>query len=113
MSKFYVYTVAEPPQRGGAVFYIGKGSGHRWRVYLLPRTAFKSFLNPQLKERLRAIYDAGLLPMVERVFETDSEQAAYDEEYRLICEYRPQLLNKWWRRSISIQKGGRRRHLPS
>lgn len=27
--RFYIYTLAYPPEMGGAIFYVGKGQGYR------------------------------------------------------------------------------------
>lgn len=101
MPTFYAYTVSDPVELGGQVFYVGKGMAPRLRVYLNPQSALGSFLNSALKDRLRTIYDQGMMPVVTPVFESESEQAAYDEEYRLILEYGGQLINKRRLRSLS------------
>lgn len=86
MPKFYVYTLSYPPQMGGAVFYIGKGSGNRMHEH--EKHARKELAyNPGSYETIRSIIERGEHVVATKVFETDNECEAYQEEARAMLRY--------------------------
>lgn len=95
MSKFYVYTLAYPEQMGGAVFYVGKGQGDRMYVHEKDALVIKrgATMGKALRAVLCSILNSGQRPITTKIFETDDEQEAYDEEHRLITRYGDQLVN--------------------
>lgn len=84
MAKFYVYTLAYPEQMGGAVFYVGKGTGGRMHTHEV--YAANGETGPRA-DAIRAIWDAGYQIVKAKVYQTDDEQAAFDEEARLIAAH--------------------------
>lgn len=79
---FYVYTYTDPETN--EVFYVGKGHGDRDRFHLLNR---KNHYNKGLGDRIQAIVDSNLFPIITRVEESLSEQDAYALERELIREH--------------------------
>lgn len=79
---FYVYELRFPE---GKPFYVGKGSDSGERLF---RRAHNHWRKHQLvKLVIAAMKDRGERPIVSIVFESDSEEAAFAEEKRLISEY--------------------------
>lgn len=68
MKQFYVYIFIDP--RNDEAFYVGKGFGWRWKRHLTLRGP-----NKHLRNRIRAIRNAGLEPKLERCFAIDEEDA--------------------------------------
>jgi hypothetical protein len=79
--KFYVYVYYDP--RTGEPFYVGKGSGPRYKKHLT------NARNQYLKNKINKIRSEGFEPVVEKVFETSVEDDAYDYEETLIKIYKP------------------------
>jgi hypothetical protein len=76
---FYVYLYVDP--RTTKPFYVGKGSGdrdkyHIWNVSTHP--------NYDLRLTIQQLASVGQRPIIDRVFETTDEKAAFLEEKRLI-----------------------------
>lgn len=84
MSRFYVYLLRYPPELGGAVFYIGKGTGARMHQHEVNAANGEE---GKRADTIRAIWEAGFQIVKAKIFETDDEQAAYAEERRLIDVY--------------------------
>lgn len=90
METYYVYVYRDPrPHRLGRPFYVGKGtdkrsSGCRKRAWIHWTTRCTNAL---LALELRKIDAMGLKPIVETVATFHDEDAAFDEEERLILEY--------------------------
>lgn len=88
--KFYVYVLQNPLIPGDFLydgreftaqpFYVGKGSGSRWKEHL--RCADK--VNIEKNEVIREILDAGMSPIVSFVYYTDEEGDAYAKEEEVI-----------------------------
>lgn len=76
---FYVYTYTDPTT--GQVIYVGKGHGNRDKFHLHNR---KTHYNKGLGERLDLLVSRGVPPVIERVFETMDEEAAFQKERELI-----------------------------
>ena len=84
MEKFYVYELVVIPD--GNVCYVGKGSGFRMYVHR------KNMLHARtsqygLYRRLRALLESGKDFKPRKVFETDVEWVALEEEKRRIALY--------------------------
>ena len=80
---FYVYVYYHPETK--VPFYIGKGSGDRFKKHL-----FETKENTENYKKwayIQGLRNKGLEPIIEKVFETTDENAAYDEEMRLIKLY--------------------------
>lgn len=78
---FYVYELYDPR---GKVFYVGKGSGDRWKR--IPRCQGSNRRDPA-RMRVRELRERGDEVGSRKVFETTDEEAAYAEEVRLIAHY--------------------------
>lgn len=85
MPKFYIYTLAYPPEMGGTVFYVGKGSDDRIRDH--ERDAMKGA--PGLKhDTIRRIWAEGYEVIRAIVHETDDEREAHRLEQAEIAAYK-------------------------
>lgn len=84
MAKFYVYTLAYPPEMGGAVFYVGKGQGNRVEMHELEAQAAGK---APRHDAIRAIHSAGYQVVKGLALETDDENEAYQTEKHLIALY--------------------------
>ena len=87
--KYYVYTLAYPEEMGGAVFYIGKGTGKRILIHeqyaAHSDSDIKTYYRNAGKCRvIREIWTNGGQVKREIVFETDDEFEAYAYEWTLI-----------------------------
>lgn len=103
MSKFYVYTLAYPPEMGGAVFYVGKGQGNRIDNH--ERDAGYGVQDERCNV-IRSIQAAGFGVVKTKTLENISDDEARTEERRLIAEYgRENLTNR--------SGGGERGQVPS
>lgn len=82
--QYYVYHLID--SRTSLPIYVGKGSGNRMyehEKFIINN--WKTYTNPQLKNKIRKILkENGFIHYV-KVFETDSEQEAYDFETREIA----------------------------
>src|SRR5216684_6424733 len=84
--KYYVYTLAYPQETGGAIFYIGKGTGKRMLIHEIYaahsdddiRTYYR---NAEKCRVIREIWAKGGQVKREIVFETDVEFEAYAYEW--------------------------------
>ena len=81
----YVYTYRDPrPRNNNVVVYVGKGVGER---------AYSPWKNPdrssniRLRNLLNLLRREGLEPIIEIVFEFDTEREALDKEIELIALY--------------------------
>lgn len=80
---FYVYVYKDPrPTKNLQVVYVGKGTGDRDTAHWTRKSHNKPF-----QDFLSHLRQRGLEPICERVFETEVEQEAFDEEIRLIALY--------------------------
>lgn len=80
--SFYVYELVDP--RDGAVFYVGKGKRGRIDQHEVEARKGKASLKC---DRIREIDEAGLKIQKRKVSTHVDEQAAFDAEAALICEY--------------------------
>lgn len=81
--KYYVYVYRDPrPTKSQQPVYVGKGTGDRDMFHWLRESHNKPMQD--FKSHLKRL---GLVPIVDRVFETDIESRAFDEEIRLIALY--------------------------
>jgi hypothetical protein len=81
MPKFYVYTLSYPPQMGGAVFYIGKGSNRR--IHMHEYFARQGEEGPRA-DTIREIERQGYHITKSIVYESDNEDEALETETMLI-----------------------------
>lgn len=80
---FYVYVYRDPrPTKQRQPVYVGKGHGDRDTAHWTRKSHNKPF-----QDFLSHLRRRGLEPICERVFETDNEKEAFDEEIRLIALY--------------------------
>lgn len=80
-NRFYVYSLIDP--RDETVFYIGKGTGNRWKHHQwASRTG--NHHNAAVAERIEAIRAHGLQVQGKLIWENLSEADAYARERRLI-----------------------------
>lgn len=94
--RFYVYELVDP--RNDKVFYIGKGTGNRWRQHAHNRKPKNrpnagNFMKAII---LRLIQEAGLKPVCRKIGLFTDEMAAYAFEAECIAEARntnPYLTN--------------------
>ncbi len=77
--KYYTYIYIRPDNND--VFYVGKGSGSRYRQHL------KRARNPHLYAVIKHLENAGLKPIIKKILITSSEDEAYDLEKFLISFY--------------------------
>ena len=80
--KFYTYTYTDP--RTGCVFYVGMGSGNRYKVHL--QNAMLADGSPKSCYILE-LRICGFEPIITIVFESHNREAAMLEERRLISIY--------------------------
>ena len=81
----YVYTYKDPrPSKDSAVVYVGKGSGNRAFDHWEKPSMCK---NRKLKHLLNLLRRDGLKPIIEIVFEFETEKEALDKEIELIELY--------------------------
>lgn len=81
--KYYVYVYRDPrPTKHQQPVYVGKGSGDRDMFHW-----FRESHNKPMQDFKSHLKREGLEPIVERVFTTDVEQEAFNEEIRLIALY--------------------------
>ena len=67
--KHYVYTLSDP--RDDQVFYVGKGTGRRYRTHAF-RAINGNHPNSRLQKRIREIVGSGLVVTEAKIFESDS-----------------------------------------
>ncbi|CAB4156035.1 hypothetical protein UFOVP1058_50 [uncultured Caudovirales phage] len=80
---FYVYVYRDPrPSKGLQPVYVGKGTGGRDTSHWL-----RSSHNKPLQDFLSHLRRNALEPVVERVFDSPDEQAAFAKEVELISLY--------------------------
>jgi hypothetical protein len=83
MYTYYIYSYRDPNKP--LPFYIGKGSGNR-KLRHLKET--KETTENYLKWcKIQSILNRGEQPIIEILFETNSEEEAYDKESELIKQY--------------------------
>lgn len=102
--EWYVYVIEWPVELGGTVFYVGKGKGRRmWRHLETAKRPYNGRAARCLYLLLNALLSVGMAPNVRKVFETDSEIEALEEERRLIAFYPDgSLLNTQKRGSLGM-----------
>jgi hypothetical protein len=81
---YYVYELVDP--RGGAVFYVGKGKGHRVSQHVVEAKS-GSLRNPFKLERIRDILRTGHKVIERKVVSGLSEQEAFTAERSHIAKY--------------------------
>jgi hypothetical protein len=80
---FYVYIYSHPVTK--VPFYVGKGTGTRYKKHLSEtKENTENYKKWAVIEGLR---NKGMEPLIEKVFETNNEEDAYNEETRLIMLY--------------------------
>jgi len=88
MKIYYTYLLINPLT--GQPFYVGKGTGNRmydhWKKLHSP-THYRIHNNNFLRGTLLAIYEAGLIPIYEKMLITPNEQDALNKEIELIAHY--------------------------
>jgi hypothetical protein len=101
---FYVYELCFP---GGKVFYVGKGTDNGGRVF--KRAHCHCRKNQFVVTAINYLRKKKEKPLVKIVFETESEDAAFDEEARLIAFYGRKIFGgQLW----NISDGGRAVGMP-
>ena len=85
MPKYYVYTLSYPPRMGGAVFYVGKGSGKRIDRHEYVAKSGKDY--SACADAIRAVWDAGHQIVKAKVYQTDDELEAMAKEREIIASY--------------------------
>jgi len=80
---FYVYVYYHPETN--MPFYIGKGTGTRYMKHLSETK--ENTENYKKWAVIQGLRNKGLEPVIKKVFETDNEDVAYDEETKLIKLY--------------------------
>lgn len=90
--KFYTYELRDP--RTHIPFYVGKGSGDRIHIH---ENSVKNWTtvpmkthNPHLFNKIKKLLAEGVSVEAVKVFETSSEQEAFEKERELISLYRLQ-----------------------
>lgn len=93
--KFYVYVYIDPETL--EPFYIGKGQGRRDKFHLSEAKCwdgkYTKGKNGTKLARIRKILQSGRSPIISKVFITDNEMAACEEEARLVKLHRDTLTN--------------------
>lgn len=82
---FYVYLLIDPITN--LPFYAGKGKGNRAQYHILKNQQGKNTENPYKDNVIRQILAEGLIPIIEYIYYTNSEQEAYDIEELTIKKY--------------------------
>lgn len=84
--KFFVYIIQDPATL--EIFYIGKGTKNRHKQHLTEAKKWpfkpKPSTNVPKVKRIKQIIDNNQKPIIIKVFQTDDESAALNEERRLI-----------------------------
>lgn len=88
-NDFYVYTLSYPEEMGGAVFYVGKGTGNR--IDFHEREARKGAYSHKCNT-IRSIWRAGKQVIKRKEYENLSEEDALRYEARLIERYKSSVL---------------------
>jgi hypothetical protein len=83
--KYYVYELIDP--RTDNVFYVGKGCGARCHQHVKDCKKNRTSANASKDEIINSILSEGLEIIVRKVFFTDDESLAYQNEERVIREY--------------------------
>lgn len=84
LKKYYVYAIIQPET--GEPFYIGKGTGRRYKQHLTDKPDYCH--NKRLNQRISKIREmTGTNPEVKILHENLEETLAYDIEAKLIMEY--------------------------
>jgi len=103
MAKYYVYTLAYPKSMGGAVFYVGKGTGnrvkqHEWEA---KRGATSGGYHMRKHDIIRDIWERGEQVVKTIVMDTDDEQEALKHERNLIAKYGTLLVNVMYNTDVN------------
>jgi hypothetical protein len=77
MPKFYVYTLAYPPEMGSAVFYVGKGQRYRPHGHTMSARRGEKGRKADV---IRSILANQCGVVAVKVFETDNEVEALSQE---------------------------------
>ena len=80
---FYVYVYFHPVTK--VPFYVGKGTGTRYKKHLSETK--ENTENYKKWAVIQGLRNRGLEPLIKKVFETENEVDAYNEETRLIMLY--------------------------
>lgn len=83
MTTYYVYVYSDP--RTELPFYVGKGSGNRMFHHL--KETKESTENYLKWCKIKSITNDGMTPKIDIVFESVSEELAYNHEANLISHY--------------------------
>lgn len=83
MNKYYVYALIDPFTQHP--FYIGKGSGERYKVHL--NETFKNTENKKKYAIIKSIRNKGSEPIIIKLLDNISEVNAYELEANLIQYY--------------------------
>ena len=82
-NKFYVYHLINPLT--DRVFYIGKGTGTRCKQHLSDKKEYCH--NKRLNGYIRNLIEEGHTPVIKKVLENVTEEAAYEYEAQQILEF--------------------------
>lgn len=83
MRKFYVYQIRHPETN--KIFYVGKGTGNRYKQHLTDKKEYAS--NKRLNGYIRNLIEYNTPPIIEKVKENLTEESAYELEESLIKKY--------------------------
>lgn len=90
--EFYAYELAYPENMGGAVFYVGKGSGQRIDEHEKETKRGGDFPRHII---IRQIWEAGEQIVKRKVQENITQDMAFELEKQLIKKYGPENLSNW------------------
>lgn len=85
MDRFYVYVYYDPRQDPPQPFYVGKGTGTRYKKHL--NETYENTENKKKYAVIQAILSAGLTPHIDFHISDVAEDVAYDAETSLIKQY--------------------------
>ena len=83
--KYYVYELIDP--RDGNVFYVGKGKNNRmYRHYNSVKNNKIPNNNKHLYNKIKQLIDNNLIPICNKIYESDDENSCYIKEIEHILE---------------------------
>jgi hypothetical protein len=103
---YCVYALVDP--KNNQIFYIGKGKKYRPTAHLKPSVWKnpKNTTNPFLYFKIKSLMENNVVPEIQILYETDSEEAAYNKELELIHLYGRRFVDGGQLFNITDTKGG-------